>query len=102
MSYKSILVHVDESERCKTRVDLAARLALDFDAHLTGLASAWVPPLPAPVRAEMGDEFFDRYRELRRARARDALSAFDANARLAGVTRLETRMSNATPEEAMC
>jgi nucleotide-binding universal stress UspA family protein len=35
--YRSILVHLDHSKHCPARIDLACRLALDFDAHLIGL-----------------------------------------------------------------
>ncbi|RQR34182.1 MULTISPECIES: universal stress protein [unclassified Burkholderia] len=37
MSYKTLLVHLDDSERCKTRVDLALELAGRWNAHLIGL-----------------------------------------------------------------
>jgi nucleotide-binding universal stress UspA family protein len=38
MFYKTILVHVDESERAEERIDIAARLAIKHDAHLIGAA----------------------------------------------------------------
>lgn len=38
MTYRSLLVHLADDERCGARVDLAAQLAHDFDARLTGLA----------------------------------------------------------------
>ncbi|MCS6474223.1 universal stress protein, partial [Burkholderia thailandensis] len=34
MSYKTLLVHLDDSERCTTRVDLALELAGRWNAHL--------------------------------------------------------------------
>ncbi|WP_347469547.1 universal stress protein [Burkholderia stagnalis] len=37
MSYKTLLVHLDDSERCKTRLALALDLAGRWDAHLIGL-----------------------------------------------------------------
>jgi len=37
MSYKTLLVHVDDSRRCATRVALALDLARRWDAHLIGL-----------------------------------------------------------------
>ncbi|UEP50200.1 universal stress protein [Burkholderia ambifaria] len=37
MSYKTLLVHLDDSERCKARVDLALELAGRWNAHLIGL-----------------------------------------------------------------
>lgn len=40
MTYRSLLVHLDDSPRCTARVDLAVTLARRFDAHLVGLATA--------------------------------------------------------------
>lgn len=38
MTYRSLLVHLDDSERCMARLDLAIGLARRFEAHLVGLA----------------------------------------------------------------
>ena len=37
MFYKSLLVHLDDSERCAVRLALSLELAERFDAHVTGL-----------------------------------------------------------------
>ncbi|WP_233837797.1 universal stress protein [Paraburkholderia sp. ZP32-5] len=37
MSYKTLLVHLDDSDRCQTRLALALDLARRWDAHLIGL-----------------------------------------------------------------
>jgi nucleotide-binding universal stress UspA family protein len=37
MEFKDILVHIDNSQQCATRLDLALRLARQHKAHLTGL-----------------------------------------------------------------
>ncbi|CAB3751167.1 universal stress protein [Paraburkholderia solisilvae] len=37
MSYKTLLVHIDDSRRCAARVAVALDLAQRFDAHLIGL-----------------------------------------------------------------
>ena len=52
MSYKSILVHIDNSESCRKRLDAAIVLAQRYDAHLTGLYV--IPPLPTAVFSEGG------------------------------------------------
>ena len=49
MTYRSILVHLDESPRCAVRVDIAARLAREHGAHLLGVAPAGLVNLPARV-----------------------------------------------------
>lgn len=47
MSFKTILVHVDNTKRCDTRIDLALRLADEFAAHLTGLYVSQMPQIYA-------------------------------------------------------
>lgn len=50
MPLKSILVHIDESERCKERIGMAAQLAMSHGAHLTGLyviPDPYIPPYMA-------------------------------------------------------
>lgn len=42
MSYKTILVHIDDTSRSPYRIKLAAELALKHGAHLTGLADTGV------------------------------------------------------------
>ena len=49
MTYRSILVHLDESARCAQRTEIAAGLALAHGAHLRGLAPAGLVNLPARV-----------------------------------------------------
>ena len=49
MSYRSILVHLDDSPRCAVRTEIAASLALAHQAHLRGLAPAGLVNLPARV-----------------------------------------------------
>ena len=43
--YRSLLVHLDESERCAAVADVAMRLARRFSAHLVGLATAGRMPV---------------------------------------------------------
>ncbi|MFC0398328.1 universal stress protein [Paraburkholderia rhizosphaerae] len=43
MTYKSLLVHLDTSERAPQRLDAALQLARRFGAHLTGLFATFEP-----------------------------------------------------------
>ena len=60
MSMKEILVHLDNTDRCLTRLDVAISLALSHQAHLTGVyatpppyyAVNWVDPPPEVVETE--------------------------------------------------
>jgi len=49
MTYRSLLVHLEDGPRCAARVDLAVALARQFDAHLVGLATAGQLPYLAEV-----------------------------------------------------
>ncbi len=61
MSMKEILVHLDDTDRCLTRLDVAISLALRHQAHLTGVyatpppyyAVHWVDPPPEVVETEI-------------------------------------------------
>lgn len=85
MSYKTIIVHVDDSIHAAQRIRIAAALAFEHGAHLTGVAATGVsrfahpnswpgPPPGAPDRA------------------RAALLAFDQLARAAGVAAFEAAL----------
>jgi nucleotide-binding universal stress UspA family protein len=64
MSYKDLLVHLDDSTSCARRVDAAVRLAARYGAHLTGFYPIVEIPLlhyirdhiPPDVRASMAAE----------------------------------------------
>jgi nucleotide-binding universal stress UspA family protein len=90
--YKTILVHADGTAGSAQRVAIAARLAMQYDAHLVGAAmtglSAYAFPAPAlgpgmPVITFPIDEL--------RADADRALDVFDTAARQTGVTSVERR-----------
>ncbi|WP_338299958.1 universal stress protein [Pandoraea sputorum] len=44
MTFRTLLVHVDNSDRCRARVELAADFAYRFPAHLTGIYLPFHPP----------------------------------------------------------
>ena len=48
MPYRSLLVHLDDQEGCAARVNLAARLAMQWDAHLVGLSPSGTLPESTP------------------------------------------------------
>lgn len=55
MTYRSILVHLDESPRSAARVALAASLALAHRAHLLGLAPTGVAQVPASLLPSLAE-----------------------------------------------
>src|SRR5262249_11618834 len=71
MSLKDLLVVVDHARNSGRRIDLAARLARDFEAHLTGLYVTSLPYVQPAVLAEFPVDFSDiQTRALRDAAAR--------------------------------
>ena len=49
MTYRSILVLLDQHPSCEARTQSAIRLARDLDCHLAGLAPTGVVDVPAPI-----------------------------------------------------
>lgn len=90
--YKTILVHVDGTARSAHRVDIAARLALLHDAHLVGTATTGLSLFAFPVGGfEPGLPTVTFPIEQLRAEADQALDAFEAAVRQAGVSKFERR-----------
>lgn len=78
MSLKNILVHVDISEHCKQRLDVATSLARSFGAHLSGIyviPEALTPAVMAPEYFPA--DFIAKQEEVERERAREARAFFD-------------------------
>lgn len=93
MTYKTILVHVDDSPDAAVRITLAARLALRHDAHLVGIALTGVSRLfyqegsAALVRSALAPYMDDLYR-----RSERRLAGFTRLAEEAGVASHEARL----------
>jgi len=97
MSYKSILVQVDESPRCVARIDAALDLAKRFEAHLTALAMVQPVYVPHTARTFLGDDFERHQATQARERAQRVLAVFGERARIAGATSVETRSATGDP-----
>jgi nucleotide-binding universal stress UspA family protein len=97
MSYKTILVHVNESKHLYKRVEVAAKIALHENAHLIGVAVTGISPsLHRPVvpnqdggKTEPSEA---EYMETLRQRAQAALEKFETLARTIGVSSYEKRL----------
>jgi len=90
--YKTILVHVDGTPQSAQRVDVAARLAAEYEAHLVGAAATGLSAfaLPVSVLGAGAMPVVFPIDELR-ADADLALDGFDARARAAGALSAERR-----------
>ena len=80
MSFKDLLVVVDHGRNCPARIDLAARLARDFGAHLTGLYVNTIPSMQPVVLSEFPLEVREVHtRAMREASARRGRSSMRAS-----------------------
>lgn len=97
MSYKTILIHIDESRHLDQRVEVAARIALHEKALLIGLAVTGISRLlrsPAIDSEDGGriEPYRAEYLASLRQRASLALQRFEALARRIGVVSYEKRL----------
>lgn len=83
MSYKSILVHIDNSKACRGPLDAAIALAQRFDAHLTGLYV--IPPLPMGAYSEAGIGVIETLLEEGKAQSAAAARAFQQSVQPTGL-----------------
>lgn len=103
MSYKTILVHVDESPRARVRIEIAAKIAMAEGAHLVATAPSGASPLL--LQASTLPEFdpnLPAHLDLLRQHAQRALSAFEKLAQSLGVRSFETRMIDDEASGAIC
>ena len=78
MAYKTILVHCDAAKNVAHRLDVAAELAQQHDAHLVGFHAR--PPFRTPVFFDGGfpmDDLFKSYEASAAADQATALAAFE-------------------------
>lgn len=85
--YRSLLVHLDDQERCAARVELAIRLARRFECHLVGLAAAGRAPVSLGLEGSVMLE--QAMEQLNRTAQRNALH-FEETCRAAGLTSVES------------
>jgi nucleotide-binding universal stress UspA family protein len=101
MSYKTILVHLDDRPRCVERLGVAFALAADFDAHLVGLYAPGVPRIPSYALAEAGPALRELVEKRRADAARQAERQFREAAARHGGARVEWRASEADAASAV-
>lgn len=95
MTYKTILVHVDDATNAAARIELAANLAKAEDAHLIGSAMTGVSRfLFETMSADAGTAGIAPFLDTIRQRTERLLTPFEDIARRAGVTSLEKRMTD--------
>lgn len=93
MSYKTVLVHVDESKHASERIKIAATVAMAEGAHLIGTATTGASRYLVQTRmlAEMDPNLGEHLRFLRE-RAERGLADFETTARKIGIPSFEKRL----------
>lgn len=85
MPFKDILVHVDLSRHCETRLDFAAALAVAHQAHLIGLFVRTAPRIPQFVRAQFGPDVLALQKRYADEATAQAAALFERRVGKAGV-----------------
>ncbi|MBI1889209.1 MAG: universal stress protein [Burkholderiales bacterium] len=93
MTYKTILVHVDQSDHRIERMRIASRLALTQGAHLIGAAMTGISRLIYEAgMISPNDPSLSDHIEVLRERAMRSLDSFEVAADKAGITSFEKRL----------
>ncbi|MEO7127323.1 MAG: universal stress protein [Rhodoferax sp.] len=92
MSYKTILVHVDESRHVEARIEVAANIALAENGHLIGVAMTGFPEVVYQNAAFSPVVSLGPYLDTLRQHADRALEKFDQVADRMGVQSFERRL----------
>ncbi|GAB3549841.1 universal stress protein [Noviherbaspirillum agri] len=95
MTYKTIVVYVDDAANAEARIELAARLAKAEDAHLIGSAMTGVSRfLFETMSADAGTAGIAPFLDTIRQRTERQLTPFETIARRVGVSSFEKRMTD--------
>jgi nucleotide-binding universal stress UspA family protein len=106
MSYKTIVVHLDNGQRAHPRLEVALRLAKQFDAHLTGVYAVFSPD-PRSLYVMAGTaEYYATHEQIRAERRAALERLFHAELRRADVAgewvAVEDSASIAVSREGRC
>ena len=93
MSYRNILVHLDNQPGCTLRITAALDLAERFDAKLTGLATTGLLILPYGLGMVPSGEVLAEWEDYLAEQARAATVRFAELAGKRGFTRIESRIA---------
>lgn len=101
MSYKSLLVHLDDGPRCAQRLALALELARRHDAHLSGVYTVSRPELSSLSTTEGLESVWDAVERGLRQRCEASQRSFEADAARAGLRSSLWRSAEGTAEDVL-
>ncbi len=85
MALKDILVHVDNTKNCATRLETVMALANECDAHVTGVYAYQRPVIPAFIQAQIGQGVLEEQARQLTGLREKAKADFNEIVRKAGV-----------------
>jgi nucleotide-binding universal stress UspA family protein len=85
MTFKNLLVHLDDSPGCAGRLAVAIDLARAYEAHLTGLHVAADPILPGGVSGELPAHFLTALEEQTEQRSQAVMAQFSETVAKSGL-----------------
>ena len=101
MSYKTIVLHLDTTEHCRARVDLACALASRLESHLVGLAVLSPLSVPGTAPTEVVVDLLSEQWESDRRALEPATAEFSVQAQTKGLASVEPRFVVGVPEFAV-
>ena len=102
MSYKTILLHLDDAARREERLDLGFEMAERFDAHLVGLYAPGPSLIPSYALAEAGPVVVEVETRRRAAATQAAEAVFRAASSRHRAVKCEWRSSGNEAVAALC
>jgi nucleotide-binding universal stress UspA family protein len=100
MALKDVLVHIDNSDQCAVRLQVAIELTTAHGGHLTGLYVVPQPHIPAYIEAQLTAEIIDIESKYLAERTAAAEQAFRHEVDKAGVAN-EWRTATGGPVDAL-
>jgi nucleotide-binding universal stress UspA family protein len=102
MSYRTILLHVDDRPRCAERMRVASDLAQAHEAHLIGLAGLGVTLVPYPGFGESVALYYDEAVKALGDRVQNAARTFEQTMTRAGLPSVESRTPPDDTHASLC
>jgi len=99
MPYKTILVHLDESQRVRERIRIAANITMADNAHLIGAAMIGISTLSYQSNVADRDPILAKHIEFLRNKAVHAVSEFEPLVQGMGVVSFEGRVVDGEASE---
>lgn len=103
MSYKTIVVHLDDGPCCAARIGIAAGIAARFDGRLVGIAATGLPDVILSMNSAVPDrlEFIAATAASLRARAEGTARVFERRGAAEKVAAVEARVVVDEPLDAV-